>query len=213
MRVLSIVSTKGGVGKTTLTSALAVRAAKESQRVAMVDLDPQGSLAAWWKRRGGSGNPKILADADTAIDAIKALERDGCEWVFIDTPPAFFNTLTDAIQNADLAIVPLRPSALDLIGGEDAVLLAQEKGTPYMCVIADAEPKWKTTHSARDYLLAANLPVAETVIAHRAPYLAAMSSGRTGPEVERDDKCAAEVDGLWNEIKEALAKSERLRRV
>ena len=61
MNVLAVVSTKGGVGKTTLASALAVRAAKESKRVAMVDLDPQGSLAAWWKRRGGSENPKIFA--------------------------------------------------------------------------------------------------------------------------------------------------------
>ena len=43
MYVIAVVNTKGGVGKTTLASALAVRAAKDSPRVAMVDLDPQRS--------------------------------------------------------------------------------------------------------------------------------------------------------------------------
>lgn len=45
MRVIAVVSSKGGVGKTTLASALAVRAARENKRVAMVDLDPQRRAA------------------------------------------------------------------------------------------------------------------------------------------------------------------------
>ena len=52
MIAIAVVNTKGGVGKTTLTTALAVRAAQESERVAVVDFDPQGSLANWWDRRG-----------------------------------------------------------------------------------------------------------------------------------------------------------------
>ena len=101
MRVIAVVSSKGGVGKTTLASALAVRAARESKRVAMVDLDPQRSLASWWKRRGRSDNPRIFAGAETASEAVEALELDGWDWVFIDTPPAFIATIQDAIEHAD----------------------------------------------------------------------------------------------------------------
>jgi chromosome partitioning protein len=210
--VISIASSKGGVGKTTLASALAVRAARDSPRVAMVDLDPQLSLAAWWKRRGGSKNPQIFSGADTASDAVEALERDGWDWVFVDTPPAFLATIQDAIENADLALVPLRASALDLIASEDAVIMAREAGVAHLCVVNDAEPKWKTTNSARDYLLAAHVPVAETIISHRNAYLAAMSSGKTGPEIERrDTKCSEEIDTLWSEIKQALSKGKRKR--
>src|ERR1700704_2276073 len=108
MRVISVTSGKGGVGKTSLASALAVRAARESKRVAMVDLDPLGSLADWWKRRGRSENPEIFTGADTASDAVEALRLDGWDWVFIDTPPAFIATMQDAIESADLALIPFR---------------------------------------------------------------------------------------------------------
>ena len=152
--------------------------------------------------------PTIFTGADTASEAVEKLELDGWDWVFIDTPPAFVNTIEDAIENATLVLIPLRPGALDLIASEDAVAMSREAGKPYLCIINDAEPRWKTTNSARDYLLAASVPVAEQIIAHRQAYLGAMTSGRTGPETERDNKCKEEIDGLWDEIKRTLAKSK-----
>ena len=74
MRVITIASSKGGVGKTTLASALAIKAAIESATVGMVDLDPLGSLAAWWARRGRTENPEIFTGADTATEAVEKLE-------------------------------------------------------------------------------------------------------------------------------------------
>jgi chromosome partitioning protein len=68
MYVIAVVNTQGGVGKTTLASALAVRAAKDSPRVAMVDLDPQRSLVEWWQRRGSTENPTIFEGADSPVD-------------------------------------------------------------------------------------------------------------------------------------------------
>lgn len=211
MKVVAVVSSKGGVGKTTLASALAVRATRESKRVAMVDMDPMGSLAAWWKRRGSTDNPCIFRGADTAEEAIEILERDGWDWVFIDTPPAFLEMIEGTIASADLALIPLRASALDLIASEDAVLMAREASANHLCVVNDAEPRWKTTHSARDYLLAASVPLAQTIITHRVAYLGAMTSGKTGPEVERDGQAKKEIDALWTEIKASVRKTKRAR--
>ena len=90
--------------------------------------------------------------------------------------------------------------------------MAREAGTPYLCVINDAEPAWKTTHSAKDYLLAADVPVADTIVAHRQAYLAAMSMGKSGPEIDKPDKknkvklAEKEIDDLWEEMKTALKK-------
>jgi chromosome partitioning protein len=63
MLCIAVVNSKGGVGKTTLCAALAVRAAKDGKRVVLVDLDPQQSLAEWFNLRGGAGssNPEIMA--------------------------------------------------------------------------------------------------------------------------------------------------------
>jgi chromosome partitioning protein len=59
MRVVTLAGTKGGIGKTTLCSALAVRAAEDRDKVALIDLDPQESLTSWWTRRGKTKNPKL----------------------------------------------------------------------------------------------------------------------------------------------------------
>lgn len=220
MRVISVVSGKGGTGKTTLASALAVRATLENKgkaRIAMVDLDPLGSLAAWWKRRGASKNPEIFSNVDTATEAIeRLLLTEAPDYCFIDTPPAFMATMQDAIENADLALVPLRPSSLDLIGSEEAVLMAREAGTPCLCIINDAEPRWKATHRSREYLLAASVPLTDTIITHRAAYLAAVAWGKTGPEIDKSkDKqrnnrpvTEVEISDLWDEIKAALKKTK-----
>jgi chromosome partitioning protein len=116
--------------------------------------------------------------------------------------------MQDAIAHADLVLIPLRPSAVDLIASEDAVLAAQRAGIAYLCVLNDAEPAWKTTGAAKNYLAEAEVRAAKTIIGHRKAYLAAMTSGRTGPEVEdRKAKCETEVNALWGEIKRALADS------
>lgn len=227
MNVIALVSSKGGVGKTTLASALAVRAAKESKRVAMVDLDPMGSLAAWWKRRGKTENPCIFRGADTAGEAVEALELDGWDWVFIDTPPAFLARIEDAINNCHVAVIPLRASSLDLVASEDAVLIAREVASSqvesgdvpvaHLCVINDAEPRWKATNAVRDYLLASSVPLAEAVITHRASYLSATAAGKSGPEIERapsgqkQSVADREISALWSEIKAALRNRKRSR--
>ena len=87
----------------------------------MVDLDPLGSLAAWWARRGRTENPRDFHRAGTASEAVEKLELAGWDWVFIEPPPAFVATIEDAVDNASLTIVPLRASALDLVASEDAI--------------------------------------------------------------------------------------------
>ena len=87
LRVVTLANAKGGVGKTTIASALAVRAAEESKRVALLDLDPQESLASWWTRRGRTKNPKLF-EVGAAVEAIELLISEGWEWVFVDTGPA-----------------------------------------------------------------------------------------------------------------------------
>lgn len=211
MIVIAVCNTKGGVGKTTLTAALAVRAAEDSQRVALVDLDPQGSLASWWDRRGGAGNPTIFTGADTASEAVEALAIDGWDWVFIDTPPAFLQLVADTIEVADLVLIPMKASAVDLQASQDAVYMVSEAKVPHMVVLNDVESRWKTSQAAQDFLKASKVPVADTMVAHRASHVASMTVGKTAAEVNRgkDQAAAGEIDALWVEVKSAAQKAAR----
>ena len=52
MRSFSLLSQKGGAGKTTLAAHLAVYGAMRGVKVALIDTDPQRSAADWWRARG-----------------------------------------------------------------------------------------------------------------------------------------------------------------
>src|SRR5262249_60502679 len=103
LRVVTLASTKGGVGKTTLASALAVRAAEECRRVALLDLDPQESLASWWTRRGKVKNPKLF-EVDATAEAVEVLRREGWQWDFIDTGPDRIGLVETGIARAKLVL-------------------------------------------------------------------------------------------------------------
>jgi chromosome partitioning protein len=211
IRTIVFAATKGGVGKTTLSSALAVRAAQDSKRVAMIDLDPQGSLRAWWGRRGEVENPRIFSGVDTVQEAAEVLEMDGWDWLIVDTPPSMLNTIEPAIEAADLVVIPVKPSAFDLEAVDPVTEICQELGKPYVMVVNDAEPRWKLTQTVTEVVKAMGHKVLSTIVMHRQPYVAAVTVGKSGPEVERDAKkqAASEIDGIWAEIKRHVAKAKR----
>lgn len=211
MIAIAVVNTKGGVGKTTLTAALAVEAVKESGRVALVDLDPQKSLTEWWKKRGSPDNLAIFDNAISAADRVAELADQGFDWVFLDSPPAFLRTIDDCVGCADLVIIPLKPSMLDLFSTQDAVAIASEAGRPFLCVLNDVGQRENSTigKEARNTLFTYEVPVAETVMINRVKHVGAMSAGKTASEVRaKENKAADEIARLWVEVKAAVAEAK-----
>jgi len=212
MRVVALAGTKGGVGKTTIAVALAVRAAEESKRVALLDLDPQESLSAWWDRRGKEKNPRLF-EIDAATEAIELLISEGWEWMFIDTPPSKLELIEPGVAVADLVLIPARPSALDFEQVDIVVELCEAHGKPFAFVLNHAPPSWKLTKSTADYLKRGGRTVLEPRLTFRQAYMAAMTVGKSGPEVERDGAAQREVDALWKAVKQLaiMAVKERVR--
>jgi chromosome partitioning protein len=210
MICIAVVNSKGGTGKTTLAAALAVRAAKDSKRVAMVDLDPQHSLAEWFNMRAGaSDNPRMFADEDRADDARVKLDRDGWDWCFMDGPPGALNKLKEMVAAADFAVIPVKASGLDLLATVEAVAVARKAGVGHFAVLNDCGRN-RLPKEVRGTLEANDVPVADTEIAHRISHVTAMSSGKTAAEA-RDSAAADEIDALWAEVRAAVNKVARAR--
>lgn len=209
MRVVALAASKGGVGKTTLSSALAVRAAAEGNKVALIDADPSASLEGWWELRGTPDNPKLLG-VPCSAEGLGLVVAEGWDWVFIDTPPALVDEIEQAVSIADLVLIPTRASALDLQALDHIreIVRAQEK--PHAYVLNAVEPGARITASAAAVLRREGT-LLEPLIAYRRAYIAAMTAGRSGPEVERGGGCASEIDGLWASVKKMVAQGPRVK--
>ncbi|CAA2143859.1 ParA family protein [Hyphomicrobium sp. ghe19] len=209
MNIVGFLNSKGGVGKSTLCAAIAVRAAQENRRVCIVDLDPQESVADWWRRRGQPDNPTLFKGADRASDAVEALALDGWDWVFLDGPPGSLIVTDDAIRASNFVAVPMRASGLDLLASQDAVRLCQDAGVGYMVVLnaCQSRSRDKLVEAARSILFSNQVPIADATITQRIAFVTAMTTGKTG--AEKDNAAAEEIEALWKEIKSATLKGVR----
>ena len=191
MRVITLASTKGGTGKTTISSALAVRAAEESKRVALLDLDPQESLASWWTRRGRTKNPKLF-EVDATTEAVELLISEGWEWVFVDTAPAKIELIEPGIAVADFVLIPVRPSAFDIEQAAICVELCESHGKPHAFVLNHAQPGKLTKSSVA-------IPAAERQHGDRDADHdpAGLHGGRDGRQIRTrggEGRCGAQGD-------------------
>lgn len=98
MRTLAIISQKGGVGKTTLATALAVAAEAKGKQAAVFDLDPQASAAFWHDTRESEA-PAVVSIAPARLQhVLKAAAESGCDLAIIDAPPFAKDIAYEAAQ-------------------------------------------------------------------------------------------------------------------
>lgn len=115
-RVIAVVNQKGGAGKTTLTMLLAGNLAEQGRRVLVADADPQNTASRW--ASAGAGFPATVEDLSGEEGKLhKHLRKrlEAYDYIVIDSPPAASAPVTlSALRLADLALVPVIPSPLDL---------------------------------------------------------------------------------------------------
>jgi chromosome partitioning protein len=116
-KVITVAQQKGGAGKTTVAVTLGVALARRGLRVAFLDTDPQGSLGRWFlTRRAALADPGVDFATASAWGVSYECEklRKGADIVIIDTPPKVDADLRPALREADLVLVPVAASLVDL---------------------------------------------------------------------------------------------------
>jgi len=204
MRSVAILSRKGGTGKTTLALHLAVAAEEAGLPTAVFDLDPQVSAALWADRRGKSFPAVMPAQGPRLSRFLAQAEQQEAKLVILDTPPEANEVTEMALAAADLALIPCRPSALDLAAINSSVRLARDSGKPFFVVINAAPAQGRETAEMRAALDAAGVTVAPIALYHRKAYSAGMQDGRTAPELDPHGKAAAEIAALLSWLRETI---------
>ena len=179
-----------------LTRHLAVEAERtKAGRVAMVDVDPMRGLTQWWESRASETPPliDIFHGLPAAMSAAKRMKTD---ILFIDTPPSASPVVEEAIQMADLVLIPVQPSPDDLRAVGSTVDLANRVKKPLVFAITRTKPRVRLTGQAA-VVLSQHGTVAPTQISDRTVYAASGTDGRTAPELEPTGEAAREIAELW----------------
>lgn len=207
MKIVVFAGSKGGVGKTTLAFNSAVEAAREGASVYLVDMDPQKSLTALCGlRRDEHGvsadNPMLLENVRSVGRAATDIARTGYtrDWMIVDTPGSFMPIIRDAMSAADVVVVPLQPSALDIMGQQEVMdMIAGLKKANKSIFVLNRVDQRSGLVSETVTNLSKNGEIPIVKVRQRIDYPRAAAEGRGGIEVSRD--CAQEIKTLWGTIK------------
>jgi len=204
MKTIVINSQKGGSGKTTICALLAVQAERAGDGpVYLIDTDPQGTLSTWHEHRAAEVPQRVEVPLENLAGGLAVLKERKATYCFIDTAPTRTDENVALFRLADLVLVPIRPSPSDLWAASATVALLKEAGIPFLFVLTQAKSNASITAQAAA-ALSHHGPVAETFIADRVPYAAAMTDGRTALELAPKGPAAIETAALWKNIKACL---------
>src|SRR6201992_4034273 len=206
MYTIVAASQKGGSGKTPLSAHLAVEAVRAGAGdIALIDTDPQGSLAHWWNARQAPAPHFVKAGLPDLEDALAGLERMGIRIAVIDTPPAITQSISRVVAHADLVLVPTRPSPHDLRAVGATVDIAERHGKPLIFVINAATARARITGESA-VALSQHGMVAPITIHHRVDFAASMIDGRTVGEAAPNSASAREIRDLWLYLQDKLSR-------
>lgn len=208
MRVIVFASQKGGSGKTTLSGHVAVEAERQGAGpVALIDTDPQGSLAKWWNVRKDPQPAFIQSVFSNLFEDLDRARDEGIRLVVIDTPPAVTRAISEVVAFADLVVAPTRPSPHDLRAVGPTVDIVEQRGKQLVFVVNAATPKARITAEAA-IALSQHGTVAPTTVHHRVDFAASMIDGRTVMEIDPLCRSALEIAELWRYLEGRLARIE-----
>jgi chromosome partitioning protein len=212
MRTIATIALKGGSGKTTLATHVALAAHLRGLKTLVADVDPQRSATEVLRAREGSGPQCFGVSGSDLFAAQIAAVGAGVDLMVIDTAAGAIEDVGHAIVLADLSLLVVRPTLLDIAATVRTLDVVRRLRKQAIVVVNQAPvardgiepPVVKRALRALEHM---RLPVAPTLMRARSVYQTALETGRSAEEAA-DATAAREVADLWGFI-ERLAFAQR----
>lgn len=197
MYTISLISQKGGTGKTTLALNLAIAAQTVGHSVVVVDLDPQASAKGWHDKRSAESPFVISVQAARLAEALGTAESHSAELAVIDTAPHSESTALAAARAADLVLIPCRPGILDLLAIRASADICQLGKASAAAVLNAVPPRGPLGEEASEVISGYGLEVAPVLIGQRMAFVHSLTAGKGVLEYEPESKAAHEIKALY----------------
>ena len=206
MNIISIVSTKGGAGKTSFSQCLAVEALRQGLPSAIIDTDPQKSAAEWGDQRDAVGieAPAVIALGSKRLASVLAdLKKRGAAMVIIDTPPHSAPAINVALESSTSAIMVTRPNPMDISALEATWNIVSKMKKPSAAVFTQAPPgaRAKALGLAKGRLDQLSIDYCPTPITYTLSFPYAQAEALAVQEREPTGKSRAEIAEIWGWLK------------
>jgi chromosome partitioning protein len=204
-KTVLFVQQKGGAGKTMLLTQLAAHYAGLGASVALIDLDPQRSTAAWFaERAAGASAMDLLESAEWRAGSDIRDAARAADWVFVDAPGSADVLGRGAMRAADFALIPCQPAMVDVWATAATLAMAAKEKLPHAVVLNRFPPRGRAAEAAAAALVASGAPVLAPRIGTRAAFADAFMQGAGVTETARTSKAAAEIAALAAALEAAL---------
>jgi chromosome partitioning protein len=199
MRTLGVISQKGGAGKTTLATSLAVAAERDGKRVAVFDLDPQAS-ATFWKDTRQSDHPAVASCQSVRLGHMLKAASEAADLAIIDAPPFSKDIAYEAAQLSDFILIPTKPAVLDVMSMAKTLELVSHYRKPSAVVLTFCPVQGREVGDMEASIRKLGAVICPVRMHHRIAHPRAQQTGLTALEFEPDGKAADEIQRLWKYV-------------
>lgn len=211
--VITLATSKGGAGKSTLARNLAAHWVNIGMKVAIIDADPQGSIINRHDPLGLLNKLVVVAEPEESVSEVIEEFKKQYNYIIVDTGGFRNRTTVRALVSTDLAIIPLKPSADDVAGALETYNLIKELNrTPerisnpikYKMIITMSQQNTVITRHVRRELEQLGYLVLKSEIYHRVAYPESAINGLSPCITDQDGAAARDINQIIKELSECL---------